>query len=45
MFGHCVTVYYQAALDKHADVLRDIGANVNNGLTDGLGKAGPVAVQ
>ena len=38
MFGHCVTVYYQAALDKHADLLRDIGANVNNGLTDVLEK-------
>ena len=34
MFGHCVSVYYQDALDKHADVLKPIGANVNNGLAD-----------
>ncbi|MCK5853215.1 NADP-dependent isocitrate dehydrogenase [bacterium] len=38
MFGHCVSVYYKDALDKHADVLREIGANVNNGLTDVLDK-------
>lgn len=38
MFGHCVSVYYKEALDKHADVLREIGANVNNGLADVLEK-------
>ena len=38
MFGHCVAVYYEAALDKHADVLRRIGANVNNGLAGVLEK-------
>jgi len=38
MFGHCVSVYYQAALDKHADVLKEIGANVNNGLAGVLDK-------
>ena len=38
MFGHCVAVYYQEALDKHADVLRKIGANVNNGLAGVLEK-------
>ncbi|MEN8005807.1 MAG: NADP-dependent isocitrate dehydrogenase [Candidatus Krumholzibacteriota bacterium] len=38
MFGHCVSVYYQAALEKHADVLKEIGANVDNGLTDVLEK-------
>ncbi len=38
MFGHCVSVYYQEALDKHADVLKEIGANVNNGLADVLAK-------
>jgi isocitrate dehydrogenase len=36
MFGHCVSVYYAEALDKHADVLSEIGANVNNGLADVL---------
>jgi isocitrate dehydrogenase len=34
MFGHCVYVYYKDALDKHADVLEEIGANVNNGIAD-----------
>jgi isocitrate dehydrogenase len=34
MFGHCVYVYYQDALDKHAKVLEEIGANVNNGIAD-----------
>ena len=38
MFGHCVSVYYKDALDKHADVLKEIGANVNNGLADVLEK-------
>jgi isocitrate dehydrogenase len=34
MFGHCVSVYFKDALEKHADVLSEIGANVNNGLAD-----------
>jgi len=38
MFGHCVSVFYAEALDKHADVLQEIGANVNNGLADVLSK-------
>jgi isocitrate dehydrogenase len=38
LFGHCVSVYYAAALDKHADTLKEIGANVNNGLQDVLDK-------
>jgi len=38
MFGHAVSVYYAAALDKHADALAEIGANVNNGLADVLEK-------
>ncbi len=38
MFGHCVSVYYKDALDKHAGALKEIGANVNNGLTDVLEK-------
>ena len=36
MFGHCVSVYYKDALDKHAGVLKEIGANVNYGLADVL---------
>ncbi len=38
MFGHCVSVYYRDALEKHADLLDEIGANVNNGLGDILEK-------
>jgi isocitrate dehydrogenase len=38
MFGHCVSVFYAEALDKHAEVLEEIGANVNNGLADVLEK-------
>ncbi|MFC1501808.1 NADP-dependent isocitrate dehydrogenase [bacterium] len=38
MFGHCVSVYYKEALEKHADILKEIGANVNNGLADVLEK-------
>ena len=38
MFGHCVSVYFADALDKHADTLEEIGANVNNGLAGVLDK-------
>jgi isocitrate dehydrogenase len=38
MFGHAVYVYYKDALEKHADTLNQIGANVNNGLMDVLEK-------
>ena len=38
MFGHCVSVYYKDALDKHAETLKEIGANVNHGLADVLEK-------
>ena len=38
MFGHAVSVYYKDALEKHADVLNEVGANVNNGLADILEK-------
>jgi isocitrate dehydrogenase len=38
MFGHAVSVYYKDALEKNADTLKQIGANVNNGLMDVLEK-------
>jgi isocitrate dehydrogenase len=38
MFGHCVSVYFADALEKHAGAIQKIGANVNNGLSDVLGK-------
>jgi len=34
MFGHAVSVFYKDALEKHAATLKEIGANVNNGLQD-----------
>jgi len=38
LFGHCVSVYYKDALEKHAATLEEIGANVNYGLADVLEK-------
>lgn len=38
MFGYCVAEYFSDALQKHAGVLAEIGANVNNGLADVLSK-------
>ncbi|MFN8575977.1 MAG: NADP-dependent isocitrate dehydrogenase [Candidatus Sericytochromatia bacterium] len=38
MFGHCVSVFYKEALDKHANVLKEIGVNVNNGVQDVIDK-------
>lgn len=38
MFGHAVEVYYKDVLEKHSEELKQIGANVNNGLQDILDK-------
>jgi isocitrate dehydrogenase len=38
IFGYCVAEYFADALQKHAGVLAEIGANVNNGLADVLSK-------
>ncbi len=38
MFGHCVSVYFKEALDKHAETLKSIGANPNYGMADILAK-------
>ena len=38
MFGHCVSEFFAKPLEKHAAVLQEIGANVNNGLADVLSK-------
>jgi isocitrate dehydrogenase len=40
MFGHCVSVYYAEALEKHAGALAEVNADVNNGLADVLDKVG-----
>ncbi|HEX6894139.1 MAG TPA: NADP-dependent isocitrate dehydrogenase, partial [Bryobacteraceae bacterium] len=38
MFGHCVSVYFADALEKHAAAIQECGGNVNNGLADVLSK-------
>ena len=38
MFGHCVKVYFKDALKKHAETLKEIGANPNFGMADILAK-------
>src|ERR1700689_859178 len=45
MFGHCVAVYFAPALDKHAGAIQKIGANVNNGVSDVLGKLDQLPAQ
>ncbi|MHC4881389.1 MAG: NADP-dependent isocitrate dehydrogenase [Planctomycetota bacterium] len=44
IFGHCVSVYYKDALQRHAQTLKKIGANVNHGLADVLDKLKKVDV-
>jgi isocitrate dehydrogenase len=34
MFGHCVEVYYQDVLAKHAETLKKLGVEPNNGIGD-----------
>ena len=34
MFGQIVAEFYKGALEKHADVLKEIGFNLNNGIGD-----------
>ncbi|RME35898.1 MAG: NADP-dependent isocitrate dehydrogenase [Deltaproteobacteria bacterium] len=34
LFGHCVSIYYEQALKKHADTLKEIGFNPNLGIGD-----------
>lgn len=38
LFGHCVSVYYKDALEKHAATLKEIGASPNYGMGDILAK-------
>jgi isocitrate dehydrogenase len=40
LFGHCVSVFFADALEKHAADLASVGANVNNGFADVLEKIG-----
>jgi len=34
IFGHAVSVFYRDVFEKHADVLAELGVDVNNGLGD-----------
>lgn len=34
IFGHVVSVFYQDVLEKHADVITELGVDVNNGIGD-----------
>jgi isocitrate dehydrogenase len=34
IFGHCVEVFYKDAIEKHADTIRELGVDFNNGLGD-----------
>ncbi len=34
IFGHCVEVFYADAIAKHADTIKALGVNFNNGLGD-----------
>lgn len=39
IFGHAVSVYYQAALEHHEPLIKDMGFNPNNGIGDLYSKA------
>jgi isocitrate dehydrogenase len=45
MFGHCVSVYYAEALEKHAEALAEVKADVNNGLAGILDKLGKLPAE
>ena len=34
IFGHCVKVFYKDAIEKHADTIKELGVDFNNGLGD-----------
>ena len=38
MFGHAVTVFFKDVFDKHADVIEELGVDVNNGFGDLLAR-------
>ena len=40
IFGHCVEVFYKDAIEKHADTIKELGINFNNGLGDLYAKIG-----
>ena len=34
IFGHCVKVFYKDVIEKHAEIIKELGVNFNNGLGD-----------
>lgn len=34
MFGHAVAVFYREVLEKHAETIKELGVNLNNGIAD-----------
>jgi len=34
VFGHCVKIFYREAFAKHAELFKELGVNVNNGMVD-----------
>ena len=34
IFGHCVKVFYKDVIEKHADTIKELAVNFNNGLGD-----------
>ena len=34
IFGHCVKVFYAPVIEKHADTIKELGVDFNNGLGD-----------
>jgi len=34
VFGHCVKIFYKEAFEKHEELFRELGVNVNNGMVD-----------
>ncbi|MBC7908400.1 MAG: NADP-dependent isocitrate dehydrogenase, partial [Rhodospirillaceae bacterium] len=38
MFGHAVTVFFKDVFEKHADAIKQLGVNVNNGFGDLIAK-------
>ncbi len=34
MFGHAVSVYYKDVIEKYADIIKELGINLNNGIAE-----------
>ena len=34
VFGHCVKIFYKDAFEKHGELFKELGVNVNNGMVD-----------